>query len=76
MILHLKEFGLIEPIVVTKNGKSQYSVIAGNRRLRACKAIELKEIPAIVSPPISNAEERVYTTGQNADFISRQRLQL
>lgn len=43
----IKEYGLIQPIVVTeKNG--YYSIIAGERRWRASKIAGLKEIPAII----------------------------
>lgn len=43
----IKEYGLIQPIVVTpKDG--YYSIIAGERRWRASKLAGLKEIPAII----------------------------
>ena len=43
----IKEYGLIQPIVVThKDG--YYSIIAGERRWRASKLAGLEEIPAIV----------------------------
>ena len=43
----IKEYGLIQPIVVTKKD-GYYSIIAGERRWRACKIAGLKEIPAII----------------------------
>ena len=43
----IKEFGLIQPIVVTKKD-GYYSIVAGERRWRACKIAGIKEIPAIV----------------------------
>ena len=43
----IKEYGLIQPIVVTKKD-GYYSIIAGERRWRASKLAGLKEIPAIV----------------------------
>ena len=43
----IKEFGLIQPIVVTKKD-GYYSIVAGERRWRACKIAEINEIPAIV----------------------------
>lgn len=43
----IKEFGLIQPIVVTKKD-DYYSIIAGERRWRACKIAGVKEIPAII----------------------------
>lgn len=42
----IKEHGLIQPIVVSKEGSS-YRIIAGERRWRAARAAGLKEIPAI-----------------------------
>lgn len=43
----IKEYGLIQPIVVTKK-EGYYSIIAGERRWRASKIAGLKEIPAII----------------------------
>lgn len=43
----IKEYGLIQPIVVTKKD-NYYQIIAGERRWRASKLAGLKEIPAIV----------------------------
>ena len=43
----IKEFGLIQPIVVTKK-EGYYSIVAGERRWRACKLAGLEEIPAIL----------------------------
>ena len=43
----IKEYGLIQPIVVTKKD-GYYSIIAGERRWRACKLAGLQEISAIV----------------------------
>lgn len=43
----IKEYGLIQPIVVTQKD-GYYSIIAGERRWRASKMAGLKEIPAII----------------------------
>lgn len=43
----IKEYGLIQPIIVTEKD-GYYSIIAGERRWRACKLAGLKEIPVIV----------------------------
>lgn len=43
----IKEFGLIQPIVVTQKD-GYYSIVAGERRWRACKIAGLNEIPAII----------------------------
>mgnify|MGYP004451051995 CR=1 FL=1 len=43
----IKEYGVIQPIVVSKK-EDYYSIIAGERRWRASKLAGLKEIPAII----------------------------
>lgn len=43
----IKEYGLIQPIVVTKKD-DYYSIIAGERRWRASKLAGLTDIPAII----------------------------
>ena len=43
----IKEYGLIQPIVVTKKD-NYYSIIAGERRWRASKLAGITEIPAII----------------------------
>ena len=43
----IKEFGIIQPIVVSKKD-DYYSIIAGERRWRASKIAGLTEIPAIL----------------------------
>ncbi len=43
----IKQYGLIQPIIVTKED-GYYAIVAGERRWRACKKAGLKEIPAIV----------------------------
>lgn len=43
----IKEHGVIQPLVVTKNG-NQYEIIAGERRFQASKLAGLKTVPVIV----------------------------
>ena len=43
----IKQFGIIQPLVVQKNGKF-YEIIAGERRWRAARLAGLKEVPVIV----------------------------
>lgn len=43
----IKEFGVLEPIIVTKSIKG-YEIVAGERRTRASELAGLKTIPAIV----------------------------
>ncbi|MGI6423787.1 MAG: nucleoid occlusion protein [Tepidanaerobacteraceae bacterium] len=44
----IKSYGVLQPIVVRRSGRSGYEIIAGERRWRACKRAGLKEIPAII----------------------------
>lgn len=43
----IKKHGIIQPLVVTKEGRN-YQLIAGERRLRAAKMLGLSEVPVIV----------------------------
>ena len=43
----IKEYGVIQPIIVSKK-KGYYEIIAGERRWRASKKAGLEEIPAII----------------------------
>lgn len=43
----IKDHGIIQPIVLKKDGNN-YFIVAGERRWRAAKLIGLKEIPAVV----------------------------
>ena len=52
----IQENGLLQPVTVRKEG-GVYFLVAGERRLRACKIAGLREIPAIVTdcPPEDSA---------------------
>ena len=43
----IRQFGVLQPILVKKNG-SRYEIIAGERRWRASRKAGLREIPAII----------------------------
>jgi len=43
----VKQHGIIQPLIVTKKG-DDFELIAGERRWRAAKALNLKEVPVIV----------------------------
>jgi len=53
----IKSKGLIQPIIVTKQGE-KYVIIAGERRWRACGLAGLKKIPVIVKD-INDDKERL-----------------
>lgn len=44
----IREYGVLQPLLVTKSINDRYQLIAGERRLRAAKLAGLKEIPAIL----------------------------
>lgn len=44
----IKEYGVLSPILVRITAGGTYRVIAGERRLRACKLLGLETIPAII----------------------------
>ena len=65
----IKEYGLIQPIVVCKED-DYYQIIAGERRWRASKLAGLKEIPAIIreSDNKKNAEIALIENIQREDL--------
>ena len=65
----IKEYGLIQPIVVSKED-DYYQIIAGERRWRASKLAGLKEIPAIIreSDDKKNAEIALIENIQREDL--------
>ena len=44
----IKEYGVIQPVIVKKNDHGTYTLIAGERRLRASILAGLEKIPSIV----------------------------
>ncbi|MBU4304734.1 MAG: ParB/RepB/Spo0J family partition protein [Candidatus Omnitrophica bacterium] len=50
LIDSIREKGVVQPVVVrrSKNNNNEYELIAGERRLRAVKALGHREIPAVV----------------------------
>lgn len=61
----IKEYGVIQPIIVTKKD-DYYQIVAGERRWRAAKKAELTEIPAIV---------RQYDEKQNSEIALIENIQ-
>ena len=44
----IKQHGVIQPIIVTKGLNNRYTIVAGERRFRACLNAGLNTIPAII----------------------------
>jgi ParB family chromosome partitioning protein len=48
LINSIKVYGIIQPLIVTKVDDNNYQLIAGERRLRSAKVLNLATVPAIV----------------------------
>ncbi|MBE5951025.1 MAG: ParB/RepB/Spo0J family partition protein [Lachnospiraceae bacterium] len=53
----IKQYGIIEPIVVQKKG-SRYEIIAGERRWRAARIAGLKKVPVVIK---EYSEDEIFT---------------
>ena len=60
----IAENGLIQPIIVRKSDIIGYELIAGERRLRACKRLGMTEIPAVVKE-VTDQESRKQSIIEN-----------
>lgn len=45
---NIEEVGLLHPITVRKTGNGEYTLVTGERRLKACKGLGWKKIRATV----------------------------
>jgi ParB family transcriptional regulator, chromosome partitioning protein len=48
LIESIKEKGIVQPIIVRKHSDKSYELIAGERRLRAAKALGLEQVPVVI----------------------------
>ncbi len=55
----IREYGILQPIVVKLNENGFYTIIAGERRWRAARKANLKEIPAVVKSYDEKSEMEV-----------------
>ncbi|HSX33893.1 MAG TPA: ParB/RepB/Spo0J family partition protein [Candidatus Saccharimonadales bacterium] len=44
----IKQYGVVQPLVVTPHGEGQYALVAGERRWRAAQLAGLTKVPAVV----------------------------
>ncbi|MEG0025655.1 MAG: ParB/RepB/Spo0J family partition protein [Bacilli bacterium] len=65
LALSIKEYGVIQPIIVKKSIKG-YEIIAGERRVRASRLAGLTNVPAIIRP---------FTDGQMMEIALLENLQ-
>ncbi|MHB1346314.1 MAG: ParB/RepB/Spo0J family partition protein [Candidatus Humimicrobiaceae bacterium] len=62
----IREFGVIQPIIVRKlNGEEKYEIIAGERRFRASRQAGLTSIPAIINTNIDDTSSLVLALIEN-----------
>ena len=47
----IRKHGLLQPIIVSRTNKNEYTVVAGERRLRACQKIGMSEVMVIIKSP-------------------------
>lgn len=55
----IREYGVLQPIVVKLNKNGFYTIIAGERRWRAARMAKIKEIPAVVKNYDEKGEKEV-----------------
>jgi len=48
LVESIKRHGILQPLIVTQNGDGKYVLVAGERRLRAAKMLDLKTAPCLV----------------------------
>ena len=68
----IKESGLLQPLTVRRLGANQYELIAGERRLRACRIAGFKTVSCIVND-CDEKQSAIYAMLEN---LQRQDLQL
>jgi len=47
----IKEYGLLSPIIIRKIGDNSYKLLAGWRRISACKILQYNSIECIIKKP-------------------------
>lgn len=66
----ISEHGLIQPLIVHDPGSGQYTLIAGERRWRACQRAGLTELPVVIkeATPQAMLEIALIENIQRADL--------
>ena len=62
LVNSIKEFGVLEPLIVRKNGKKgkDYILVDGERRLRAAVKVKIKEVPTLIASDEINGRILAY----------------
>ena len=54
----IKQYGLLQPVIVSKNTEDEnYIIVAGERRYRACKLLNMEKISCIVKSNLSDKKD-------------------
>ncbi len=64
LAISIMEYGLMQPITVRQTGPFDYELIAGERRLTACKSLGMTYIPAIVMK-VNDTESAILALVEN-----------
>ena len=66
----IKQFGIIQPLVVQKTDHDMYEIIAGERRWRAARIAGLREVPVIIKDytPMESVEIALIENIQREDL--------
>lgn len=66
----IKQYGIIQPLVVSPKGVGKYAIIAGERRFRAAKIAGLAKVPAVVrtSKELEQLEIAIVENVQRVDL--------
>ena len=57
--------GLIQPLAVRKTIRGEYELIAGERRLRACRELNMETVPCVVLRPADEKQAAMLTLIEN-----------
>ncbi|MBT3323081.1 MAG: ParB/RepB/Spo0J family partition protein [Anaerolineae bacterium] len=60
----IREHGVIQPLIVSSNGDGGYTLIAGERRLKASGRVKLKTVPVVIRE-VSNEQQLVWALIEN-----------
>jgi ParB family transcriptional regulator, chromosome partitioning protein len=47
----IRQYGVLQPVILQEIGNEKYAIIAGERRWRACKIANMQTLPAIIKSP-------------------------
>jgi ParB family chromosome partitioning protein len=60
----IAKHGVLEPVIVRKS-KGHYELVSGERRLRAVRALNMTEIPAVIRDKVSDREMQILALVEN-----------